>query len=149
MDRRADLMDDPDIKLLRRAYRAFETRDLGELERIADPEIQVSTVTGVLAGRSEPYRGRREIEQYLGDLAETWDEIELTPQRFYRLAGERLLVFGRVRARRGNRLVDAPNAWLWSLGDGQICSVNVFGDLQEAWSLLEQEAGRAASDLSA
>jgi ketosteroid isomerase-like protein len=121
--------------LVRRAYRAFAERDLERLRELALPEIEISTVTGLIAGREEPYRGFDGIANYLEDVRLMWDEIELIPQKFNQLERGRLLVFGRVRARRGSSLIDAPNAWLWTLRDGKIASAQVFSDPQDAAEL--------------
>jgi ketosteroid isomerase-like protein len=118
--------------LIRRAYQAFAERDLERLRELAVPEIEISTVTGLIAGRSAPYRGLEGIERYLDDMREMWDEIELIPQKFNQLDRGRMLVFGRVRARRGSSLIDAPNAWLWTLRNGRIASAQVFSDPQDA-----------------
>ena len=123
-------------ELVRRAYKAFSERDLEALLRIADPRIEIHTVTGMVAGRDEPYRGHPGVKEYLRDVAELWDEIELMPGDFHSLSDSRLVVFGRVRARRELAVIDAPNAWLWEVGEGRIRSARVFGDPQSARELL-------------
>jgi ketosteroid isomerase-like protein len=123
-------------ELVRQAYQAFSERDLEALMEIADPRIEIHTVTGMLAGREEPYRGKQGVMEYLGDVSETWDEIELTATEFHELSDTRLVVFGRVRARRELAVIDAPNAWLWEVGEGRIRSARVFGDPQVARELL-------------
>jgi ketosteroid isomerase-like protein len=123
-------------ELVRRAYRAFSERDLDALKEIADPKIEIHTVTGMLAGRDEPYRGYEGVVEYMRDVAEMWDEIELTAADFHPLSDNRIVVFGRVRARRELAVIDAPNAWLWEVGEGRIRSARVFGDPQSARELL-------------
>jgi ketosteroid isomerase-like protein len=123
-------------ELVRRAYQAFSKRDLDALREIADPRIEIHTVTGMIAGRSEPYLGHDGLVEYLRDVGETWDEIELLPTDFHELSDSRLVVFGRVRARRELAVIDAPNAWLWEVGEGRIRSARVFGDPQGARELL-------------
>ncbi len=123
-------------ELVRRAYRAFSERDLDALMEIADPQIEIHTVTGMLAGRDEPYRGHQGLVEYLRDVSEMWDEIELTAAQFHMLSDSRLVVFGRVRARRELAVIDAPNAWLWEVGEGRIRSARVFGDPQSARELI-------------
>jgi ketosteroid isomerase-like protein len=119
-------------RLIRQAYRAFAARDLEALIRLADESIEVSTVTGLLSGRTEPYRGYAGLEQYMDDLASTWKRIELQPQQFNRLDEERVLVFGRVRAWHERGFLDTSNAWLWTLREGRVVSVQVFADPSEA-----------------
>jgi ketosteroid isomerase-like protein len=123
-------------EIVRRAYQAFSQRNLDALREIADPRIEIHTVTGMIAGRSEPYRGHDGLSEYLRDVGEMWDEIELAPTDFHELSDSRLVVFGRVRARRELAVIDAPNAWLWEVGEGRIRSARVFGDPQSARELL-------------
>ena len=119
-------------RLIRRAYRAFAERDLETLARLSDDEIEVSTVTGLIAGRTEPYHGREGLDQYMSDLAKTWKRIELQPQTFQPIDDERTLVFGRVRAWHEAGMVDASNAWLWTVRDERIAAVQVFADPGDA-----------------
>jgi ketosteroid isomerase-like protein len=123
-------------ELVRRAYKAFSERDLHALLELSDPRIEIHTVTGMVAGRDEPYQGHDGLKDYLNDVAELWDEIELMPSAFHELSDSRLVVFGRVRARRELAVIDAPNAWLWEVGEGRIRSARVFGDPQGARELL-------------
>ena len=123
-------------ELVRRAYQAFSERDLEALKQIADPKIEIHTVTGMLAGRDEPYTGYEGLVEYMRDVSEMWDEIELTAADFHELSDSRLVVFGRVRARRELAVIDAPNAWLWEVGEGRIRSARVFGDPQNARDLI-------------
>ena len=119
-------------RLIRQAYRAFAERDLETLIALADAEVEVSTVTGLLSGRTEPYHGYSGLEQYMADLASTWKRIELQPQQFNPLDEERVLVFGRVRAWHERGFLDSSNAWLWTIRGGKVASVQVFADPSEA-----------------
>jgi ketosteroid isomerase-like protein len=120
--------------VIRRAYIAFAERDLEALRAIADESIEISTVTGLLAGRSGPYVGHQGLAEYMGDLAGTWKRLELRPQQFQAIDDESILVFGRVRAwhESGGGFLDSANAWLWTVRDGRIVAVKVFADPGEA-----------------
>jgi ketosteroid isomerase-like protein len=120
--------------VIRRAYDAFAERDLEALRAISDEEIEVSTVTGLLAGRTEPYRGHEGLAEYMTDLAGTWKRLELRPQQFHPIDDENILVFGRVRAwhEHGGGFLDSANAWLWTVRDGRIAAVKVFADPGDA-----------------
>jgi ketosteroid isomerase-like protein len=116
------------IDVVRRAYEAFHDRDLGTLKEISDPEIKISSVTGILSGRETPYQGIEALADYVRDVSTTWDEIELVPEEFHELEDNRVLVFGRVRASRRHSEIDTPNAWLWTLRDGRVVSVQVYAE---------------------
>jgi ketosteroid isomerase-like protein len=121
--------------VIRRAYRAFAARDVATLAEISHPEIEIRTVTGALAHDGKPYVGVEGVAEYIRDVGQVWDELELLPAEFHELDEERTLVFGRVLARRGSTLIDTPNAWLWRVRDGKVLSAEVYGDPESAIAL--------------
>jgi ketosteroid isomerase-like protein len=122
--------------VIRRAYGAFAARDLATLRSLSHPEVSVRAMTGALARDDEPYLGHDGLERYLIDVATVWDELELLPAEFHDLDPERVLVVGRVRARRGSTLLDSPNAWVWHVRDGLVISAELYGDPDAAMLLL-------------
>lgn len=118
--------------LIRKAYAAFGDRDLDGLIALSDESIEVSTVTGLLAGRREPYRGYEGLAEYVGDLAEQWKRLELQPQHFHPVGEGRILVFGRVRAWHERGFLDSENAWLWTVRGDRVVSVRVYADPSDA-----------------
>ena len=126
-------------RLIRRAYQAFAERDLDTLTELSDDAIEISTVTGLLAGRTEPYRGHAGIREYMNDIGGTWRRIELQPQHFHSVDPHRVLVFGRVRAWHEKGFLDSSNAWLWTLGEGRVRAVRVFADPGEARSVFSHD----------
>ena len=114
--------------IVKRAYEAFDERDMKALADVSHPDIEITSVTGIIAGHETPYKGSGALVDYLRDVEEIWDEIELVPQEFIDLDPERVLVFGRVRARRQNSRVDTPNAWLWELQGERVLSVKVYAE---------------------
>lgn len=127
--------------LIRRAYDAFARRDLDALVAISDESVEVSTVTGLLAGRTGPYRGHEGLAEYMSDLAGTWKRIELRPQQFNEIDDESVLVFGRVRAWHDKGFLDSANAWLWTVRDGRVVAVKVFADPSEARAVFGDALG--------
>ncbi|HEY8001338.1 MAG: nuclear transport factor 2 family protein [Vicinamibacteria bacterium] len=118
--------------LIRKAYAAFGNRDLDGLIALSDESIEVSTVTGLLAGRTEPYRGYAGLADYIGDLAQQWKRLELQPQHFHPVDEGQVLVFGRVRAWHERGFLDSQNAWLWTLRGDRVISVRVYADPADA-----------------
>lgn len=118
--------------VIRKAYAAFADRDLDALVAVSDEAIEVSTVTGLLAGRTEPYRGYEGLAEYMDDLSGQWRRLELQPQHFLRVSEDRVLVFGRVRAWHQQGFLDSENAWLWTLRDDKVLSVRVYADPGDA-----------------
>ena len=118
------------IEIAKRGYRAFDRRDADALAEIMHPDAEVHAVTGVVAQHSEPYVGRRGLENYVRDVERVWDELKLMPQTFTSLAGERLLISGRVLVRRGATRMDIPSAWLWEFEDDLVRVVRILSDPQ-------------------
>ena len=115
-------------RIVQDAYEAFRTRDLARLTEMSHPDIRISSVTGVIAGHEQPYQGTGALAQYLEDVERIWDEIELLPQEFSETSDGCVLVFGRVRARRGKSRIDTPNAWMWELEDDKVIAVHVYAE---------------------
>ena len=120
--------------VIRRAYIAFAERDVEALQAVADESIEISTVTGLLAGRTGPYMGHDGLTEYMNDLAGTWKRLELRPQQFHPIDDENVLVFGRVRAwhESGGGFLDSANAWLWTVREDRVVAVKVFADPGQA-----------------
>jgi ketosteroid isomerase-like protein len=116
------------VEIVKRAFAAFENRNVEALTELSDPEIEISSVTGIIAGREAPYTGVAALSDYLADVERIWDEIELDPEEYRDLGGDRVIVFGRVRATRPGGRIDTPNAWLWQLREGKVLSVKVYAE---------------------
>jgi ketosteroid isomerase-like protein len=129
----------PPQTVIRRAYEAFAARDVEVLRELSTPGIEIRAVTGVLAERTDPYLGHDGIAEYVADVSKVWDELDLEPVDFHPLQSGEVLVYGRVRARRGSMRLDSANAWLWRLDGERVASVEVFGDLVEAAELLRAD----------
>jgi ketosteroid isomerase-like protein len=127
--------------IIRTAYAAFADRDLATLQAISSDEIEVSTVTGLLAGRTGPYRGHAGLAEYMDDLAGTWKRLELRPQQFHEIDAESVHVFGRDRAWHEKGFLDSANAWLWTVRDNRVVAVKVFADPGEARSAFGEALG--------
>jgi ketosteroid isomerase-like protein len=120
------------VELARRAFEAFDRRDLDAVLEVCDPDVRLDVVTGGIAGRAEPYRGHDGLREYLSDASRVWTELRMTPSEFHEAAGGVVVVVGRVYARGSGRVVDSPTGWLWRLRDGRIVSGRVYPNPDEA-----------------
>ncbi len=108
------------------AYDALNRRSLEGLVALSDPEVELDLVTNRLAGRDGPYRGHQGIADYLGDVAEFWDELLVTPRQVAIRDGG-LVVFGRVYARsRTSGILDLPTIWLWEVRDSLFTRASII-----------------------
>jgi ketosteroid isomerase-like protein len=127
-----------DIELVKAMFAAFAARDLETVLALADPEIELTAVTGEHAGRTEPYRGYDGLRAYFRDVAAVWEELRLTPREF-RTEGELILVTGKVSARSRSRTVSGSTGWLWRVRDGKVVSVRAYASAADAIAALDAE----------
>jgi ketosteroid isomerase-like protein len=114
------------VDIVRRAFAAFEQRDLDALLEVCAPEIVFEPVTARLAAGGEPYRGHDGMRRYLEDVARTWQELRPAPDTFYEREGGIVAVTGRVYAWGAGRVIDAPAGWLWRVEGGKLAYGRVF-----------------------
>lgn len=126
-------MSDPHMELVERLYRCFNRRDEACIVELCDEDMEFFPVgTAEAIGREAPYKGKSGLRDYLADVAEVWEELQITPNEVDFL-GDRLLVRGRVYARsRDLGIRDVPIAWIWEVRDGRFVHGEVFPDPEEA-----------------
>jgi ketosteroid isomerase-like protein len=128
--------------LVRRAFEAFEQRDLDALVALTDPEFELFAPTAVLANEGRCYRGHGGLARYIQDVERTWASLELAPQKF-REVGNHVVCLGRTRAlARDGFEADGPTAWVWEVRAGKLCYGCVYADPGE--SFMGLSAGSAA-----
>lgn len=124
---------DPRVELVERLYRCFNRRDEDCIVELCDEAMTFYPVgTAEAIGREAPYKGKSGLHDYLTDVAEVWEELQITPSEVD-CRGDRLLVRGRVYARsRDLGIRDVPIAWIWEVLDGRFAHGEVFPDPEEA-----------------
>jgi ketosteroid isomerase-like protein len=121
-------MGDDCAALVERLFDAFNRRDVEAIVDVCDEGLEFFSVTGETVGRSAPYVGPAGLQDYLGDVAQAWEELLITPRRVEQ-RGDRVLVRGRVYARsRDLGIRDMPVAWIWEVRDGCFVRGEVFTD---------------------
>jgi ketosteroid isomerase-like protein len=125
-----------DIDVVKATFAAFAARDLDSVLALSDAEIELTAVTGELAGRTDPYRGHDGVRQYFRDVSAAWEELHLTPREF-RAIGDWVLVTGKVSARSRGRTVTGSTGWTWRVRDGKVAEVKVFASAADATAAVE------------
>ncbi len=125
-----------DIEVVKATFAAFAARDLQAVLALSAPDIELTAVTGNLAGRTDPYRGHDGMRQYFRDVAEVWEELRLTPREF-RAEGDLILVTGKVSARSRSRTVSGSTGWIWRVRDGKVVYVRGYASAADAIAALE------------
>jgi ketosteroid isomerase-like protein len=126
-------MPDSPQALVRRLYECFNLRDEAGIFELCDDSMEFfPVVTAEAVGREAPYSGPTGLRDYLADVAQIWEELQITPSEVEE-RGEVLLVRGRVYARsRELGIRDVPVAWIWRVRDGRFVRGEVFPDPEQA-----------------
>jgi ketosteroid isomerase-like protein len=121
------------IAVVRRAFAAFNERDLAATLELFDPEMEfLPQQTATLAREGRPYRGHDGVREYFEDVARLWKELDVIPQE-YRDLDDTVLALGRVYARgTDGLLVDSPTGWVWRLRDGKVIACRVYPAQEDA-----------------
>jgi ketosteroid isomerase-like protein len=116
---------------VRRLFDAFNRRDIAAFLGALDPGVEWIPIMAALEGRV--YRGHEGVRRWVEDLARDWGFFEPWFDEFRDL-GNRVLVFGRWRARgRASGIeLDEPATWLYEIKDGKVASMRTFTDRAEA-----------------
>jgi ketosteroid isomerase-like protein len=126
-------MPDPWMTLVERLYDCFNRREEVCIEALCDEEMEFfPVVTAEAVGRQAPYTGPTGLHDYMNDVAQVWEELQITPNELER-RGDLLLVRGRVYARsRDLGIRDVPVAWIWEVRDDRFVRGEVFPDPEQA-----------------
>jgi ketosteroid isomerase-like protein len=118
------------VEVVAQLIDAFARRDADAMVELLDPDVLFEPApTAARAYRT--YVGHSGMRQYLQDIEDTWERLELTVQEF-RHAGDYVLVFGRIYAARQGSVADDPATFVWRLEDGLVVWGKVFRNRDEA-----------------
>jgi len=121
------------VALVRRAFEAFDRRDLDALTELTDPEVELFAPTAELANQGRCYRGHEGIARYLHDVERTWARLEVIPEKF-REVGNHVVCLGHALASARDGLeVDSPTAWVWEVCAGKLRWGCVYADPGETF----------------
>ncbi len=126
-------MTSADLALVKRLYECFNDRDETCIVELCDEAMEFfPVVTAEAVGREAPYKGQAGLRDYLADVAEVWEELQISPGEVEARGGA-LLVRGRVYARsRELGIRDVPVAWIWQVRDGRFVRGEVFPNPEDA-----------------
>jgi ketosteroid isomerase-like protein len=121
---------------LERIYRAFSARDVDEIRAELGEGFEFHAVTAEQVGRGEPYRWPEGLREYFADVDRAWEELRITPQRYYE-KGDLVLVLGRVWIRTEEQLTDSPACWLWRFDGDELVEGRAFVGRERGIELFE------------
>jgi uncharacterized protein len=132
-----------DVERLRDAYEAFNERGVEAiLERLA-PGFKVKDRESS-PDRGETRYGREGIKQLFDSYMEAFDALRLEPEEFID-AGDHVVVLlnQRIRGKGSGAEVTGHIAHVWTMSDGQVLRLRIFGDKEKALEALRVEAREA------
>ena len=139
-------MSQENVEIPRRLIEAYNRADVPAFLELLDPDVEWIPIMATLEGRV--YRGREDVRRWLEDIARDWEYFEPCYEEFRDL-GDRVLIFGRWRARgraSGVELENQPGTWLYEIKDGKAVRMRTFTDRAEALEavgLSEQDVSSA------
>jgi ketosteroid isomerase-like protein len=124
-------MTEDSVAQVKRMSETFNRRDVPAFLEVIDPEVVWIPIMATLEGRV--YRGHEGVCKWIEDLGTDWDSFETHQEEFQEI-GDRVLIFGRWRARARNSGIELrePAAWLVDLRGGRVVRLQTFTDRRDA-----------------
>lgn len=101
---------------------------------LLDPEVLFEPAP-TPARPHRTYVGHEGMRDYLRDVEQTWERLEVTVQEC-RPVGDYVLVFGRIYAAGVGSVADDPATFVWRLEEGRVVWGKVFRNRAEALELV-------------
>jgi len=119
--------------MIERLFESFNHRDEDSIVELCDDSMEFfPAATAEAAGREAPYKGRTGLRDYLADIADVWEDLQIAMD-VAEVCGERVLVRGRVYVRsRELGIRNVPVAWIWAIRSGHFTRGTVFPDPDQA-----------------
>jgi ketosteroid isomerase-like protein len=127
-------MSQENVELHRRAFRAFNARDVEAFIAVCNPEIEFHSTFAAVGGAR--YKGHDGLRKWHRDLEDAWGEgIRVEPDAYFD-CGEQTLTFGVLygRGRQSRADVAMPYAGVVKWRDGLATEWRAYGRKEEALS---------------
>jgi ketosteroid isomerase-like protein len=124
--------DDADFEIVRKSWAASSRKDIDAMLDLLHEDAVAIPFGAAMEGRR--YEGHRGIRDWLeNDILANWEQFETLPVSFRRV-GDKLVVYGRWRARGRDSGVelDVPATWVVEVRDGKIAGWQTYTDRDEA-----------------
>ena len=132
-------MSQENVELVGRSYAAYNAAVSAPIplealraatEGFADPEIEWVMEPTALDALPTPYRGIDGVMEFFEGLVEAFEQIHLTPERFFDRGDQGLVCFVRAKARARMAGIELDEQWahLITVRDGRILRLQQFLD---------------------
>jgi ketosteroid isomerase-like protein len=125
-------MSQENVEVVRQTLEAFNSEDIERILALTHPEFETE-VPPEFSAEPDTYTGRGGVRRYFESFQEAMDEIRFQPERLWD-AGESVVVALRLTAKGRQTAipVEQRTAAVWSVRDGMVAQVRVYGSPAEA-----------------
>jgi ketosteroid isomerase-like protein len=126
------MSDETDFDVVRTVWDGFNGENLdAALENIHEDAVVIPFGAAMEGRRYEGHAGI--LDWFRNDIRANWERFDTHPEEF-RKVGEKLVVYGRWRARGRDSGVelDVPATWVVEIRDGKIAGWQTYTDRDEA-----------------
>jgi ketosteroid isomerase-like protein len=117
----------PDMDVVRRAFRLLEAGACERMLELFDEDFEGRPLSSDVA-----ISGRPEARAFLDRATTGQNSLDAVAFRFERNGKGQVGVFGRLRVRRPDGIVDTPAAWIYSVAHGRIVHAESYTSMVEA-----------------
>ena len=117
-------------RIVRMVFDAFATRDVERLTRLVDRGVMIEPLSTPVERRT-PYLGIDGLRRYLTDLDTTWDQFEISVDRFQG-GGDHVVATGRIYAQHRDLVADDPAGFVFKLRDSRVVWAKVYPSPDDA-----------------
>jgi len=122
--------------LVRRAYAALAERDLETLGELAVPDFELDVTDRVL--NPATYRGEEGLRQFLAEVDELWEFMDLKVERLVERDDEVLaLLLVDIKGRGSGLTLQDRIAQRWTVRDGKLIRMRVIADQERGLAEFE------------
>ena len=126
-------MSQENVEVVRRTYQAWNRRDFDEAVEWLAPDVEWRMPPNL--PDAETWRSSEEVIHGLDVFLESWDRLEVEVQQYID-AGDRVVALLRYSGRAAMTGLElegaAVDAAVWTLRDGKVVKVEMYGDVSEA-----------------
>jgi ketosteroid isomerase-like protein len=126
----------PDLDVIQRAFRLLERGDREQMLGLFADDFEGRTIS-----TGELVQGRGGARRFLERANEGQNQLEPAVSRFERNGRGQVAVFGRLRVRGPDGVVDTPAAWIYSIADGRIKRAESYTSTAQAQRVLRAYEG--------
>jgi ketosteroid isomerase-like protein len=132
-----------DLEVARRAFEAFNERDVDLFVSLWDPDCEFLPFRAQLEGIT--YRGREGVRRFVSDMDDDWSRFRIDPLELHEL-NDRVVAIGRIRAlgRGSGTSIDSVGGFVLELRRGLILRVTSHSEPGAAMRAAEGEQAKGA-----